>query len=356
MQLPSTPWRPAGARTGLTEGSPASWPARWTAFGSAWERLTSPTVNEVTRPLAPRSPRRPQISDSCVPIPARGSSRQHDSYAQPLGAVRPDQIPVVGGERRDDVERLVPTDGERRGERVGKGEAWSGDRRRRRPGGKAAALRVHEVPAPLVAAGRRNGGVGVEDAGERIGAPRVADSDSEAEPPGGRPSKGDVAPRSPWRLRRRHLPGCGAPAPTAQPLTRPVGSRPPGIAHGSNQPPESVRAPARTGRSRRLSPAARRGGRARPRRMRLMGVPGSQRLNKPASSCSRSARQAAATRAPCIPTPARVEVERHHGTHHLLGVHEGVHRRAYVTDAADRVRTAARPDRPGSCTSRRRSR
>ena len=71
----------------------------------------------------------------------------------------------------------------------------------------------------------------------------------------------------------------------AQPLTSPVGSKPPGMAHGSNQPCESTRACSQSSSTTAIS-----GGAAvrlnRPERNRLMGLSGFQVLKMSSSSCS----------------------------------------------------------------------
>ncbi len=87
---------------------------------------------------------------------------------------------------------------------------------------------------------------------------------------------------------------------TAQPLTRPVGSTPPGMAQGSNQPPDASRA-----RRQSSSTSATSGGASpssiSPRRSRLTGLSGFQVLKT--SSTHRSF-AAARRRASPIHTPA----------------------------------------------------
>ena len=65
----------------------------------------------------------------------------------------------------------------------------------------------------------------------------------------------------------------------AQPLTRPVGSNPPGMAHGSNQPPEASLA-ARHSRNTSANSGGIWPSAASPRRNRLTGLAGSQVLNR----------------------------------------------------------------------------
>ena len=95
-----------------------------------------------------------------------------------------------------------------------------------------------------------------------------------------------MAPASPDRRRTSSARS------TAHPLARPVGSNPPGIAHGSNQPPDARRAArhsaitsATSGDS---SPTS-----ASPRRRRLTGLCASQVLKMASARCSVA--QAAAT-------------------------------------------------------------
>jgi hypothetical protein len=84
----------------------------------------------------------------------------------------------------------------------------------------------------------------------------------------------------------------------AQPFTSPVGSTPPGIAHGSNQPPDSSRAAAQ----RHSTSATSAGASATvifPARNRLIALSGCQVLNTSSARCS-SARAPAS----CVRTAA----------------------------------------------------
>ena len=70
----------------------------------------------------------------------------------------------------------------------------------------------------------------------------------------------------------------------AQPFTRPVGSSPPGIAHGSNQPPDSSRASAHRDSTSATSAGASATVISRARR-RLIALPGCQVLNTSSARC-----------------------------------------------------------------------
>ena len=71
----------------------------------------------------------------------------------------------------------------------------------------------------------------------------------------------------------------------AQPFTYPVGSNPPGIAQGSNQPPDSSRAAAQSSATSATSGGAW-ASEISPRRRRLTGLPGCQVLNTSSARCS----------------------------------------------------------------------
>ena len=82
---------------------------------------------------------------------------------------------------------------------------------------------------------------------------------------------------------------------SAHPFASPVGSTPPGIAQGSNQPSESATAPRQSVSTSVISGGAASSGRT-PARTRLIGLSGIQRLRTASSSWSRLHARAIASR------------------------------------------------------------